>query len=185
MTELTKSQIETLEKPFRAVTPRIHTAIWRVYQNLWALESGVPVRATKSTVSTGRIASDSHRQFTEDELFDERTMGYSVETARSYGEYGQHVMSVISNWRCMYRPGEPVDLEIGATKSRLFLNETEKPVELDEGNLIDFLDSHEVHNCESNPVPDGGILPRIATINQLIAVMDTFPEPNSPQSGDR
>jgi hypothetical protein len=183
MTELTKPQIETLEKPFLNVTPRVYTHLWRVYQNLWALENGVPVRASKQTISTLTVEHDKSGHVTNEQFIDERTMNYSVETARKYGRYGESVLSFISNWGCVHRLDEPISLVIQETKSRLYTGEDGELDEVDQSNLIGFLDSRGAQEYEANgPVAEGGLLPRIATIDQLIAVMGTYPEPDSSQS---
>lgn len=171
MTELTESQLEILEKPFQGVTPEIRNGMWRAYKRLWTMENGVPVRATKRTISTLRVQYNGTGEDRTTELVDERAEGYSLEFAQKVGKL---TLGQTDNWRVLSFDG-PVHLQKHKTSHRFFVHEGEKPSDADENeNLIEFLDSHQ---CAQEPIlipQEEIIMPQIETEEQLIEIFETY-----------
>ncbi len=65
MDEISKDQLEIIERPFQGVNPKITNGLFKSYRNLWSFGDGVYVLSEKQTVSVLNVLNGESKEFLE------------------------------------------------------------------------------------------------------------------------
>lgn len=170
MNEISKAQLEIIERPFQKVSSKITGGLFKSYINLWPLNNdyGVYAFAQKDTHSVLSVIDNEAKEAPDAQLSKETTDGYFIGIAQ---RLGRQILYRCSQWALIANGSS--DYQIIEQKQNSFCIDSSTEHHMPSG-LLDAIYNHK----ESDMVPDSQTLfiPIIDTVQDLVDVFSKYRE---------